>query len=147
MDLTPVQRRSIPDDVFDQLLGRVVDGRVAPGETLLSERRMAEALGVSRPAVREALGRVAALRTAAAERDRRVTALEREREEIGKEQARLRDNLAALPGNSDLARRTIAKMGEFETQMDRLAKDLAAARKEAEDARRTLAETVRGMKL
>lgn len=61
MDLTPVQRRSIPDDVFDQLLGRVVDGRVAPGETLLSERRMAEALGVSRPAVREALGRIAAM--------------------------------------------------------------------------------------
>ncbi|WP_433613050.1 FadR/GntR family transcriptional regulator [Prescottella agglutinans] len=61
MDLTPVQRRSIPDDVFEQLLGRVVDGSVAPGETLLSERRMAEALGVSRPAVREALGRIAAM--------------------------------------------------------------------------------------
>lgn len=61
MDLTPVRRRSIPDDVFDQLLDRVVGGGVAPGETLLSERRMAEALGVSRPAVREALGRIAAM--------------------------------------------------------------------------------------
>lgn len=61
MDLTPVQRRSIPDDVFEQLLGSVVDGSVAPGETLLSERRMAEALGVSRPAVREALNRIAAM--------------------------------------------------------------------------------------
>lgn len=61
MDLIPVRRRSIPDDVFDQLLGRMVDGSVTPGESLLSERRMAEALGVSRPAVREALNRIAAM--------------------------------------------------------------------------------------
>ncbi|GAB2647917.1 GntR family transcriptional regulator [Prescottella soli] len=61
MDLTPVRRRSIPDDVFDQLLDRVIGGVVEPGETLLSERRMAEALGVSRPAVREALNRIAAM--------------------------------------------------------------------------------------
>jgi len=61
MDLTPVRRRSIPDDVVDQLLDRVIGGGVAPGETLLSERRMAEALGVSRPAVREALNRIASM--------------------------------------------------------------------------------------
>ncbi|PTR27524.1 GntR family transcriptional regulator [Rhodococcus sp. OK519] len=61
MDLTPVRRRSIPDDVFDQLLDGVVGGRLAPGEELLSERRMAESLGVSRPAVREALNRIAAM--------------------------------------------------------------------------------------
>ncbi|CAM2882162.1 GntR family transcriptional regulator [Prescottella defluvii] len=61
MDLTPVRRRSIPDDVFDQLLDSVVAGSPAPGETLVGERRMAEELGVSRPAVREALGRIAAL--------------------------------------------------------------------------------------
>ncbi|QCQ91096.1 FadR/GntR family transcriptional regulator [Rhodococcus sp. SGAir0479] len=61
MDLTPVRRRSIPDEVFDQLLDSVVAGSLAPGETLLGERRMADALGVSRPAVREALTRIAAL--------------------------------------------------------------------------------------
>lgn len=61
MDLTPVRRRSIPDDVVDQLLDRVIGGGVTPGETLLSERRMAEALGVSRPAVREALNRIASM--------------------------------------------------------------------------------------
>ncbi|WP_430332502.1 FadR/GntR family transcriptional regulator [Rhodococcus sp. ACT016] len=61
MDLTPVRRRSIPDDVFEQLVDGVVGGGLAPGETLLSERRMAEALGVSRPAVREALNRIAAM--------------------------------------------------------------------------------------
>lgn len=61
MDLTPVRRRSITDDVVDRLLNGVVDGSMPPGETLLSERRMAEALGVSRPAVREALNRIAAM--------------------------------------------------------------------------------------
>jgi len=62
MPLTPVTRRSVPDEVFDQVLAEVVDGGLAPGEQLPSERRLAEVLGVSRPAVREALQRMAATR-------------------------------------------------------------------------------------
>ena len=59
MALQPVARRSVPDEVFDQILDDVVSGEFAPGEALPSERRLAEVLGVSRPAVREALQRVA----------------------------------------------------------------------------------------
>jgi GntR family transcriptional regulator, transcriptional repressor for pyruvate dehydrogenase complex len=59
MALQPVARRSVPDEVFDQILDDVVSGEFAPGESLPSERRLAEVLGVSRPAVREALQRVA----------------------------------------------------------------------------------------
>ena len=59
MALSPVQRRSVPDDVFDQLVAEVTGGDLAPGEPLPSERRLAEVLGVSRPAVREALQRLA----------------------------------------------------------------------------------------
>lgn len=62
MPLQPVTRRSVPDEVFDQVLAEVVDGGLAPGEQLPSERRLAEVLGVSRPAVREALQRMAATR-------------------------------------------------------------------------------------
>ena len=62
MPLTPVTRRSVPDEVFDQVLAEVVDGGLAPGEQRPSERRLAEVLGVSRPAVREALQRMAATR-------------------------------------------------------------------------------------
>jgi GntR family transcriptional repressor for pyruvate dehydrogenase complex len=62
MPLQPVQRRSVPDDVFDQVLTEVVDGEIGAGESLPSERRLAEVLGVSRPAVREALQRMAATR-------------------------------------------------------------------------------------
>lgn len=59
MALTPVARRSVPDEVYDQLIEELVDGGLAPGESLPSERRLAEVLGVSRPAVREAMQRLA----------------------------------------------------------------------------------------
>jgi len=62
MPLQPVNRRSVPDEVFDQVLDEVVDGEIVAGESLPSERRLAEVLGVSRPAVREALQRMAATR-------------------------------------------------------------------------------------
>jgi GntR family transcriptional regulator, transcriptional repressor for pyruvate dehydrogenase complex len=58
MAFTPVPRRSVTDDVFDQIPGEVVRGNFPPGEALPSERRLAEVLGVSRPSVREALKRL-----------------------------------------------------------------------------------------
>jgi GntR family transcriptional repressor for pyruvate dehydrogenase complex len=62
MAFQSVTRRSVPDEVFEQVLGEVVDGEIGAGESLPSERRLAEVLGVSRPAVREALQRMAATR-------------------------------------------------------------------------------------
>jgi DNA-binding FadR family transcriptional regulator len=62
MALKPVARRLVPEDVFDQLLGEVVGGELAAGDSLPSERRLAEVLGVSRPAVREALQRLSQAR-------------------------------------------------------------------------------------
>lgn len=62
MALKPVARRLVPDDVFDQLLDEVVDGGLAAGDPLPSERRLAELLQVSRPAVREALQRLSQAR-------------------------------------------------------------------------------------
>ena len=59
MALQPVNRRSVPEDVFEQIVAEVLSGDMRPGEALPSERRLAEVLGVSRPAVREALTRLA----------------------------------------------------------------------------------------
>ena len=59
MALRPITRRSVSDQVFDQVLSDVVEGELAVGEPLPSERRLAEVLGISRPAVREALQRIA----------------------------------------------------------------------------------------
>src|SRR6478736_757324 len=60
MALQPVNRRSVPEDIFDQIVAEVLSGEMQPGEALPSERRLAEVLGVSRPAVREALKRLTA---------------------------------------------------------------------------------------
>lgn len=60
MALKPVNRRSVPEDVFEQIVAEVLSGEMQPGESLPSERRLAEVLGVSRPAVREALKRLTA---------------------------------------------------------------------------------------
>lgn len=59
MALQPVNRRSVPEDVFDQIVADVLSGEIQPGQTLPSERRLAEVLGVSRPTIREALKRLA----------------------------------------------------------------------------------------
>ncbi|MFI5500434.1 FadR/GntR family transcriptional regulator [Nocardia asteroides] len=60
MAWTPVVKRSVSGDVFEQIANEVLGGELAAGSTLPSERQLAEALGVSRPAVREALQRLAA---------------------------------------------------------------------------------------
>ncbi|WP_436491998.1 FadR/GntR family transcriptional regulator [Actinokineospora sp. HUAS TT18] len=51
-------RKSVPDEVFSQLIRAVMDGGIPAGDSLPSERKLAEVLGVSRPAVREALQRM-----------------------------------------------------------------------------------------
>lgn len=58
MPLHPVARRSVPDQVVDQLVDDVLSGDLVPGDVLPAERRLAELLGVSRPAVREGLQRL-----------------------------------------------------------------------------------------
>ena len=55
---TPVRRKSVSDEVFDQLKERIVRGEVEPGAALPSERTLAEMLGVNRGALREALKRL-----------------------------------------------------------------------------------------
>lgn len=60
MALQPVIRRSVPEEVFEQIATGVLSGEMQPGEALPSERRLAEVFGVSRPAVREALKRLSA---------------------------------------------------------------------------------------
>ena len=98
-------------------------------------------------ALREALTKVAALRAAVAEKERRIADIEREQAEQAREQERMRQNLGSLPRDSDLHKRTLTKMGEAETRLDTLARELAAARKEAEAARATLRDQIRGMRI
>jgi GntR family transcriptional repressor for pyruvate dehydrogenase complex len=59
MPFEPVAPRSVPEDVYEQIVEGVLSGDLPAGDTLPSERELARMLGVSRPAVREALRRVA----------------------------------------------------------------------------------------
>ena len=59
MMFEPIARKSASTEVFDQITARVLGGDLAAGDALPSERRLAEAFGVSRPAVREAIQKLA----------------------------------------------------------------------------------------
>src|SRR6185312_7017330 len=59
MVVQPV-RRSVPEQVFEQIATDVLSGEMRPGAPLPSERRLAQVFGASRPAVREGLKRLSA---------------------------------------------------------------------------------------
>lgn len=59
MALQRIAKRTLSDEVFEQLLREIVQGRMAPGKALPAERELCETLGVNRGALREALRRLA----------------------------------------------------------------------------------------
>jgi GntR family transcriptional regulator, transcriptional repressor for pyruvate dehydrogenase complex len=56
--LSAIDRRSLPDRVFEQLTGEVVSGGYPVGSAIPSERELSELLGVNRHVVREAVKRL-----------------------------------------------------------------------------------------
>lgn len=60
--VAPVERRSLSDAVFEQLRTQILAGRLEPGVSLPSERKLCRQFGVNRNALREALKRLEQLR-------------------------------------------------------------------------------------
>jgi GntR family transcriptional repressor for pyruvate dehydrogenase complex len=58
--LQPLQKRSLAQQAFEQLLAYVQDGSFRPGDALPSQQELARRLSVSRPVLREAMQRLAA---------------------------------------------------------------------------------------
>ncbi len=87
---------------------------------------------------RDALSRVLQLQQAVADAQRKVTQVDGERQQIVQEQARLRDNLARVPANSDLQRRYLATLDKQETELEAIAKRRGEAEKGVEIAREAL---------
>jgi GntR family transcriptional repressor for pyruvate dehydrogenase complex len=58
MPIHPVERSSVSDQVFARLRDSVLTGEYPPDTTLPAERHLAEAFGVNRHAIREALKRM-----------------------------------------------------------------------------------------
>ena len=59
MKIAPVAHSTLARSVAERLLDLVVDGTVAPGEKMLSERALMDKLQVGRSTVREALSNLA----------------------------------------------------------------------------------------
>lgn len=59
MGLRKIAKRTLSDEVYEQLSGEIVEGRFDPGISLPAERQLCETLGVNRGAIREALKRLA----------------------------------------------------------------------------------------
>ncbi len=57
--LKPIKPKRISDQVFDQLRDLIFRGKIKPGERLMPEREMAEAMNVSRATIRTAVQRLA----------------------------------------------------------------------------------------
>lgn len=53
--LRPIRRRSVSASIADALVEQIAQGRIRPGERLLSERDLSETFAVSRSSVREAI--------------------------------------------------------------------------------------------
>lgn len=58
MGLERIAKKTLSDEVYDQLSGEIVEGRFGPGVSLPAERQLCETLGVNRGAIREALKRL-----------------------------------------------------------------------------------------
>lgn len=52
---TRLQHKRFSDEIADQILGLIKNGKLKPGDSLPSERKMASSLGVSTPPLREGL--------------------------------------------------------------------------------------------
>ena len=87
---------------------------------------------------RDALTKVLQLQQSTAEAQRKVAQVEAERQQIVQEQARLRENLARVPANSDLQRRYLATLDKQESELEALAKRKDEADKSVEAARDAL---------
>ena len=55
MDVTPIARTAVSDEVLARIVDEILSGRLAPGDPLPAERELAERFGVNRHAIREAL--------------------------------------------------------------------------------------------
>ncbi len=62
MNIEPVSRKNLSEQVADSIRDAILDGSLSPGDRLPPERKLAERFGVNRSSVREALGRLQALR-------------------------------------------------------------------------------------
>lgn len=58
IQLKPIKAKRVSDQAYEQIRDLVFRGQLKPGDQIMPERELAQALGVSRPTVREAIKRL-----------------------------------------------------------------------------------------
>jgi Domain of unknown function (DUF4139) len=96
---------------------------------------------------RQAIAKLGELAGQVAERERQLVAMEKERAAIAQDQERLRDNLKAVPKESDLSKRYLGQLAKQEDHIHKLDGDAVATRARLETARAELAAYVGGLDL
>ncbi|MCG8617358.1 MAG: FadR family transcriptional regulator [Desulfobacterales bacterium] len=59
--IKPIKPKRISDQVFDQIRELIYRGKLKPGEKLMTERELAQAMNVSRTTIRDAIQRLVAM--------------------------------------------------------------------------------------
>ncbi|MEL6616524.1 MAG: hypothetical protein AAFQ43_12350, partial [Bacteroidota bacterium] len=95
--------------------------------------------------VRRMLERAAELARESQTANQRVNALERERNEISREQDRIRQNLQAVDSDTDYGRRLLRKLNDQEDRLETLDREIDRAREEAQRRRSAFEREVRAM--
>ncbi|MGF6229849.1 hypothetical protein QFZ27_003804 [Inquilinus ginsengisoli] len=96
-----------------------------------------------RQAMAELAGQLAVIRDHEAEAGR----LDQRQGEIAREQARLRQNIGAVPKDSDLFQRYLGKLNDSESELEQVGTDLAKARKAVDTARAAFRQSVRKLNI
>jgi hypothetical protein len=98
-------------------------------------------------AVKEALRKAVDLRDRLDQTVARRSRLEQRVKEIAEEQARIRENMGRLPQSSDLYARYVMRLGQQETEIEGLRRDIETQRSAEERQRRELTEYLLGLDL
>jgi small-conductance mechanosensitive channel len=99
------------------------------------------------PKLHAVMNEVIGRRQALAEQRGALQRLEAERDDVAKDQARLRDNLAAVPKGTPLYNRLIDKLAAEETRLDALSQSIGGANGEIDKATAALTDYVNKLTL
>lgn len=97
--------------------------------------------------VRQAMEQLAGQLAVIGDHEAEAERLEQRQREIGQEQARLRQNIGAVPKDSDLFQRYLGKLNDSESELEQVGTDLDKARKATDAARAAFRQSVRKLNI